>query len=317
MAFSLSENDRVDAQQALTIINRQDATLKEAAQYYFNHHLRFSESPKLFKIAEQYIEGRKKRDRRPRTLSDLHQRLTTFCEEFGNLKPSEVTPEEIENWVYDHEEWSNRSKINYLTKISQLFNYAVNKNWADTNIIDSIERPSTDQNRPKIFTVEQIEALLEYSSNYDLTAFVSIGAFAGLRTAELNRLTWENVRSDENSIIVDGKIAKSRSIRTVHIEPCLKSWLEKIPDKSGSVVKPEKLRIRFESLKQMALQGSWVQNGLRHSYASYHLAKFGDEIKTAKEMGHSDPRILHNHYKALVTQKNAEEFWSLKLDSIP
>jgi len=56
----------------------------------------------------------------------------------------------------------------------------------------------------------------------------------------------------------------------------------------------------------------WPQNGLRHSFASYHLAAYSDTVRTAFLMGHSNPRIVHDHYKALVSKADAERFFALR-----
>ena len=52
------------------------------------------------------------------------------------------------------------------------------------------------------------------------------------------------------------------------------------------------------------------QNGFRHSFASYHLAKFKDAKETARILGHVDPNVIH--YKQLVSAKDAERFSSLR-----
>lgn len=44
---------------------------------------------------------------------------------------------------------------------------------------------------------------------------------------------------------------------------------------------------------------------------SYHLAAFESAAKTALEAGHSE-QMLFNHYRAVVTQETALEFWSIR-----
>jgi hypothetical protein len=39
-------------------------------------------------------------------------------------------------------------------------------------------------------------------------------------------------------------------------------------------------------------------------------------MKTATLMGHKDPSILHNHYKALVLKTEAEKYWNLKPEMV-
>lgn len=57
-----------------------------------------------------------------------------------------------------------------------------------------------------------------------------------------------------------------------------------------------------------------IYNALRHTFASMHLAMWSDEAKLQTLMGHESGPMLHRHYKALKTKKEAERFWSLVPD---
>ena len=54
----------------------------------------------------------------------------------------------------------------------------------------------------------------------------------------------------------------------------------------------------------------WPRNAARHSFVSYHLAKFGSAAKTALEAGHTE-QMLFAHYREIVTKEAATEFWNL------
>ena len=57
-------------------------------------------------------------------------------------------------------------------------------------------------------------------------------------------------------------------------------------------------------------------NGLRHSFGSYHYAMYGDEIRTATQMGHNpNDHSLFSNYRALVSEAAAEAFWAIKAPS--
>ena len=66
-----------------------------------------------------------------------------------------------------------------------------------------------------------------------------------------------------------------------------------------------------EEIEDWLDEEHWPHNGLRHSFGSYHLADFGDQMKTAAQMGHRDSSVIHNHYKALVLKAEAEKYWKL------
>jgi integrase len=56
----------------------------------------------------------------------------------------------------------------------------------------------------------------------------------------------------------------------------------------------------------------WPDNALRHSFASYHLAHFKDVEGLALEMGHTDTKIVFQHYRELVRPSEAKAFWSIE-----
>jgi integrase len=57
----------------------------------------------------------------------------------------------------------------------------------------------------------------------------------------------------------------------------------------------------------------WIDNVMRHTFATYHLAAFGDAGKTAKELGHQDGvRLLYRHYAhAGLSKAEAEAYWRI------
>jgi hypothetical protein len=59
---------------------------------------------------------------------------------------------------------------------------------------------------------------------------------------------------------------------------------------------------------------AWPQNGLRHSFASYHLAKHQDASKLALEMGHTSARLIFDAYREVVRPEEANRYWQIKPD---
>jgi integrase len=90
------------------------------------------------------------------------------------------------------------------------------------------------------------------------------------------------------------------------------AWLEPVIPLKGQIVDPTTFREKMELLKEVCGMKRWPHNGLRHSFGSYHLAFYGDQMKTAAQMGHRDSGVVHNHYKALVLKSEAEKFWAIR-----
>jgi hypothetical protein len=62
-----------------------------------------------------------------------------------------------------------------------------------------------------------------------------------------------------------------------------------------------------------ALGFQWIQDGLRHTAATYHFAYYGDITKTAALLGEQDVETLLQHYKGLASKAEAEQFYALRL----
>lgn len=311
-AFSLSEGMRVEAARCLEDLKPHGATLTEAVKYYVKHVLAFRTAPSVAEVIIQLIEAVKSKGRRKDTIADLEYRLGRFGRNFGNRQLASITKEELEEWLKDPS-LSPRSRINFSVKVSQLFNFAISKNWAATNPMEKVTRPDPeDDEEPGILTVKQASDLLEHAGEFELVPYIALGLFAGLRSAELMRLDWSAIKIVDRSIIVGAKIAKKRSRRVVEIADNLVEWLTPHVKGFGPVVDPENFRKRMFALREAAGISEWPSNCLRHSFGSYHLARFGDAVKTAAQMGHQDVGILHNHYKALVLKSEAERYWELR-----
>lgn len=310
-AMSLSPELRIDASQAFEILKQYKASLFDAAKYYSEHFLEFEDAPTIREIADKCVGVARKKNLRPRSISDLKDRLNVFAESFGNSKPCEIEHDDIEEWIHDNDDWKPQTKVNYLNKVTHLFKYAIKNNWARINPAGAIDKPSIDETEVEIFTVGEAKQLLVHSKEFDLLAYVALGLFAGMRSAEIFRIKWSGLKVDEDSVVISRDIAKKRSRRVIPMHECLKDWLELLERGKGPVVDPKAFRKRMKSLREKAGVAKWKNNGLRHSFGSYHLQAFGDDTETSIQLGHIGTDMIHKHYKALVSPKAAKAYWEL------
>jgi integrase len=187
-------------------------------------------------------------------------------------------------------------------------------------------RPKVVEKPAGILTVSEAERLLR-AADPEILPFIAIGLFAGLRDAELWRLSWNNVDLKEKLIHVPADKAKTAQRRIIPMRPNLHKWLT--PDAS-KCVKAEPLcpsqsykgRQLWEKSRKDAGFGKgtneegvalkvWPHNALRHSFASYHLAHFKDAARLALEMGHTHNNLIFKNYRELVTPKDAKPYWNI------
>ena len=170
----------------------------------------------------------------------------------------------------------------------------------DSNPITYTARPKLVDKSPEIFTVDELRALIEAAERVhpDVVPAIVIGAFAGLRDAEIKRLECNEVDQQRLHIEVKAAKAKSGRRRIVPIQPNLAGWLRSYSAMNGHVV-PKALRGKIKRARRVAGLEKWPQNGLRHSYASYRLAAIEDAPRVAHELGDASPQMLYKNYRKL------------------
>jgi integrase len=128
---------------------------------------------------------------------------------------------------------------------------------------------------------------------------IVIGAFTGIRSAEMLRLNWENFDWEEGVIDIGCDQTKTASRRLVPILEPLSAWIRPFVKRYGSVFNcslPVCLAEAFGTAAKKADAArraqdaeappfKWKQNALRHSYASYRLAVMEDVSKLSLELG--------------------------------
>src|SRR5262249_38088040 len=129
---------------------------------------------------------------RPRYLEDLRPRLNRFAREFGERKLSDISPAEIDSWLRSLS-IAPLSRNTVQLRLSTFFEFARQRGWVTTNPLKDVPKAKIASKPPGILTVEQAAALLEHASE-SMLPFFAIGLFAGLRSAEIARLGWSNVR---------------------------------------------------------------------------------------------------------------------------
>jgi integrase len=127
---------------------------------------------------------------------------------------------------------------------------------------------------------------------------------------ELEQLDWKEIDLHSGLIEVIASKAKSARRRFVRTQPNLIKWLQLYARLSGNVT-PPKYRELLDAARAAAKIEEWPHNALRHSFASYHLARFNDAAALALELGHTSAHLVFQHYRQLVRPKEAERYWEI------
>jgi integrase len=216
-------------------------------------------------------------------------------------------------------DFSAKSRNHHRAALKQWLQWCVRKDYLPVTHrlleADSMCREHANNGEIEFYTPKEFRALLETAEG-PMRAMVAIGGLAGLRTAEILRLTWQDVFRVAGHIEITAGKSKTRQRRLVEVCPALAAWLDPFRQETGKVcpITAASLDVIWQQqfLKLCeAAKVSRKRNGLRHSFCSFHFALHANENLTAAQAGNS-PAMVHQHYKGLATKAEAEKWFAVE-----
>jgi len=212
---------------------------------------------------------------------------------------------------------SGRTKNNYLQAINVLLEYARKQKYVprDFAVMDDVDVSEEADFDIEIFTAEEVTKILA-AVRKDALPALAIGAFAGIRTAEVCRLDWSEVNLEKGLIEIKKGKAKTRSRRLVPITPNLALFLKGVEERNGPVwaqSEPFLFDLMRDAGKDSGVK--WKHSALRHSFISYRVAKIKNVNEVAMEAGNS-PEMIFKHYRELVTEQEANTWFGVTPDAV-
>jgi integrase len=262
-------------------------------------------------LVNEFLLAKARADNSDRYLRQLKVVLSSFSNGRSRYPIDQVKAPEIEKWIRVHD-WAPRTAKGYLDSVKTLFGFAVKRGYLDRNPALGVELPRGKATAPiGVHTPDQVKLVLDTARRADLDVcrVLAVRYFAGLRSAEAHRIRESDLKLDQGFLEVPASKSKTRSRRLVTLQPNLRAWLAL----GGELRAVGDMTIR-KVIRLSKVQ--WVHNATRHSFVSYHLAKWENAAKTALEAGHSET-MLFSHYRALVTPQAAAAFWAIEPDGSP
>ena len=288
-----------------------DTPVDEAARFYLNHGAHHVIPKTPAEITEELIAQKRADGMSERYCDDLRYRCGRFAKAF-QCEIGNITPALVQEFLNDLK-LSARSVNNFRKTLKTLFEFARARKYLprDVDLLEGISR-QREHSTIEIYTPQEMAALLGAASNTTLLS-IALRGFAGLRSAEIERLKWNQIRlGAEPHLIVNADQAKTRSRRLVPISNNLAAWLTPCLKKSGPVW-PHGHDYLYEAQRAVACKAKvkWKQNALRHSFISYRMAILRDANQVALEAGNS-PDIIFRNYLELVTQTQARSWFGIE-----
>ena len=217
-------------------------------------------------------------------------------------------------------EFSTPSQFNKArAMLHGLFEFALRREWCDKNPIKLIEKCKIFEKEIKPLSYSQTQKLLETSRiyrNMECMPAVGLLMLAGIRPKEVFRLTWGDIDLEENFVVVRSQCSKTGGVRHVEICPALKKLLEAYKYRNiNKKICPKNWRKKWKNIRDTSgFKNIWIQDVLRHTYASFHAKYFHDLPRLQLNMGHRDQYLLQSRYINMghISGNEAKAFFNRK-----
>lgn len=267
--------------------------------------------------ADAWLEARVSR-LRPGTQRAYGVALKHLREHFGSQRMSRITTTQVATYVASKDTLKGWTIKGHLTVLSAVFRYAIRHLGVTTpnpvGLLDSVERPSTEDEKPKrILDAVELSLLIEAVPSKHRLIF-RVAAETGSRLAEALGLAWQDIDLERQTITFDCqlnragqrvKLKTARSRRTLEVTPALIGELRKhklasektTPDalvfvrRSGQGHDHRNIggRVLAKAVERAGLATPPPTfHDLRHSHASALIAAGMDIESVSARLGHAD-----------------------------
>ena len=256
----------------------------------------------------------KKKTLRPDSLRDIRylaNRLMRSNPQLANRNFSELSRLDCEEWL--NSTFSTPSQHNKCRSfLHAIFEFAIRREWCDKNPIKQIERKKIVEKEIKPLSLEEAKILLKNAKKKNCSEVVGLMMLAGIRPKEAKRIEWNDIDLDENSIRVRSICSKTGGVRHVEICPKLKNILLEREARFGCL-SPRNWSKKWKQIRDKSgFKGLWVQDVLRHTYASYFAKRYSDLPRLQLNMGHRDLSLLRSRYVNMqnISKSDAADFFN-------
>lgn len=255
---------------------------------------------------------------RPDSIRDIRcigNRLLRTSPEFGKRNFSELSVSECEEWL--NAAFHTNPQFNKArTMLHGLFEFALRREWCDKNPIKRIERRKVVEKEIQPLKLAETKRLIKTAQNespvYAVVAALLV--YTGIRPREVCRLTWRDIDTEEKTITVRSQCSKTGGVRQVEIPPVLNRLLiTHSRELKEEKICPTDWQRRWRKIRDNSgFRGRWVQDVLRHTYASFHAKNYADLPRLQLNMGHRDLSLLRSRYVNMhgISRIEAKSFFN-------
>ena len=287
-------------------------SLGDAVRHFVAHLGATAETRKdAMEGVQEYLASFEERSSRSRNYSTARSICLRFGRAFGKTLDS-ITLRELDTYLRGVSD-QGRTRNNHLDGLKTFFKWAQKWGYMPPGEMPVNKMSAFKQGNIKIdvFTPDELRKLLG-AAEEGLLPFLVLGAFAGIRTAEIGRMSWDDIRLDERVILLDAAKTKTNRRRMPLICPNLAAWLTLLKGDKTGPVRDSQTKFHLDRAEMCEKAGvAWKHNALRKSYISYRMAQAdATSDQVAKQCGNSSD-MVEEYYKGLVTPGLADDWFSI------
>ena len=255
---------------------------------------------------------------RPDSVRDIRcigNRLLRTKPELAKRNFSELSVSECEEWLnaaFHTDNQFNKARA----MLHGLFEFAVRREWCDKNPIKRIERKKVVEKEIQPLKLSETKRLIKTAQRespvYAVVAALLV--YTGIRPREVRRLTWRDIDTEEKTITVRSQCSKTGGVRQVEIPPVLNRLLiTHSHELKEEKICPTDWQRRWRKIRDNSgFRGRWIQDVLRHTYASFHAKNYADLPRLQLNMGHRDLSLLRSRYVNMhgISRIEAKSFFN-------
>jgi len=305
-----------DASNAIALLEGTGMNLTQVVKQWLKRNQAIKQSVTLVECAELYIQDDEieLNDFVARNYVKTCKRVSSS---FNDLPTHELTAEHFKKGF---EAFPIKSRGSYRAHINAVLNWGAEKaqGFHVENVLNDLKKRkkrNESDHRPKTLEPNEVESFLNVIREFQggkYLAYYTLSIFAGLRRAEVGRITWDDIDLNRSHVFISRLASKTEQSRYVQLMPNALQWLALCNQNDPILTVPTK---RQDLLRKKA-GIKWQRNIMRHTACSMHYAYHQDEKALTSWAGHS-LRVFFKHYQNAVIKEDSIKFWSISPDGEP
>lgn len=193
--------------------------------------------------------------------------------------------------------------------LHSVFAFGQRREWCAENPVARVEVPRVQEREIVPLRQEEVarlEAAVQLPEHRAMRFSLHLLLYCGLRPTEVARLLVKDIQAERGCVVVPGRCSKTGGGRVVPLRR--QAALRGVPLRI-----PRNWAQRWLALRRAAgfAAGQWVPDVCRHTFASYHAARFRDLGALQLEMGHRSADLLRARYLNLPQVEEAKAYWEV------